>query len=452
MARPALIFALVLLGCPGTPVPTPDGGSDAGIPPVTVIELCDRLAQAQCDLLVRCYTAFARNDLAQCLPLEQARCLAEYETLRPSFEQKVVEVDGAKLTACETRMKTSSCPPTFPPNYPAIAARPFSNCGLQTGLLTGKILSGQICERGIDCEPGSVCFKPGGVCKGTCSKWPQEGEACGFGCDPSLVCDDQGTPMDTADDRCIQPRLLNAPCASSSECSAELICLGACRPRAKSSEACAFDSNRLSTCDPGLACDVTPFVMGAVGSCVTPKASGESCQFHWTCAPGLVCADLDLTDFPGKSPPPGSCRKPGEPNTNCPATQYQLYTGDQCGPGTVCDFDMRKCLPAPKQSEPCTPSSQACQGVNVYCKPTGTGDVGTCTGPASIGERCAFEIDATRRVTVPCSSGFCETVSTLSCQPASKSLGSLCNEDGECMSGRCAVQQDRTLRCAMACN
>jgi hypothetical protein len=258
--------------------------------------------------------------------------------------------------------------------------------------------------------------------------------------------------MDPSDDRCIQPRSLNAPCLSSSECSAELICVGTCRARAKAGEACAFDSNRLSTCDPGLACDVTPFVMGAVGKCVAPKAAGESCQFHWTCAPGLVCADLVLTDFPGMSPPPGSCRKPGEANTNCPASPYQLYTGDQCGPGTVCDSDMRKCLPQPKQSEPCTPSSQACLGVNVYCKPTGTGDVGTCTGPASIGERCAFEIDATRRVTVPCSSGFCDTVSTLSCQPASKANGVLCNEDGECTTGRCAVQQDRTLRCAMACN
>ena len=349
-------------------------------------------------------------------------------------------------------MRSSSCPPTFPPSYPAIAAHPFSDCGLQTGLVKGKVASGKTCERAVDCAPGSVCIKPGGVCRGTCSSWPQEGEACGFGCDPSLVCDDNGTPTDSNDDRCIQPRALNGPCKSSLECSAELICIGgSCRPRAKAGENCSFDATRLSTCDPGLACDVTPFVQRAVGKCITPRTVG-ACQFHWSCAPGLVCADLDLSNFPTSSPDPGSCRKPGEASTNCPANAYQLYTGDQCVAGTVCDLGARKCLAAPKQGDPCTPSSQACQGVNVYCKPGGSGDVGTCTGPAGVGERCAFEIDATRKVTVPCSSGYCDTASTLSCQPASKAIGAICGENGECQSGRCAVQQDRTLRCAMACN
>ena len=258
--------------------------------------------------------------------------------------------------------------------------------------------------------------------------------------------------MDPNDDRCIEPRALNEPCLKSLECAADLVCSGTCRARSKAGEACAFDANRLSTCDPGLACDVTPFVMGAVGKCVTPQPSGSRCQFHWTCMPGLVCADLDFTGFPSSSPAPGFCRKASEPNTNCPATQYQLYVGDQCGQGTICNRDMKKCLPPPKQGDDCTPSSQSCVGVGIYCKPNGAGDVGRCTGPASTGERCAFEIDPTHKVTVPCSSGYCDTVTTLSCQPASKTLGALCAEDGECMTNRCAVQQDRTLRCAQACN
>ena len=149
---------------------------------------------------------------------------------------------------------------------------------------------------------------------------------------------------------------------------------------------------------------------------------------------------------------PGFCRPPSDPNTNCPPTQYQLYVGDQCGQGTVCNADMRKCLAAPKQSEDCTPSSQSCLGVGIYCKPSGSGDVGRCTGPASTGERCAFEIDPTHKVTVPCSTGYCDTVTTLSCQPATKVIGALCEQGGECTSGRCAVQQDRTRRCAQACN
>jgi hypothetical protein len=451
MARPALFLCLALLSSCSAVSSNPDSGTDAGPPGVTPIELCDRLAAARCGLLERCYTAFAREDRASCVPLETARCLSEYETLRLSFEQKVVFVDGAKLSACETRMGTNSCPPTFPPEYPVAVARPFSDCGLTSGLITGKVLSGKTCERAVDCEPGTVCIKPGGVCKGTCSKWSQENEPCGFGCNPGLICDDKGT-SDDADDRCGPPRTLNATCASSADCAAELVCSGTCRPRAKAGEACTFDSNRLSTCDSGLACDVTPYVMGAVGKCVAPQTEGGACLFHWSCAPGLVCADLDLSNFPAKAPMPGNCRKPAQPATNCPATAYAVYVGDQCGPGTVCSLDTRKCQAAPKQGEACTPSSQACVGIGIYCKPTGSGDVGTCTGPASTGERCAFEIDATRKVTVPCSSGYCETVNTLSCQPPSKTLNAECSEDGECVSGRCAVQQDRTLRCAAACN
>jgi hypothetical protein len=86
----------------------------------------------------------------------------------------------------------------------------------------------------------------------------------------------------------------------------------------------------------------------------------------------------------------------------------------------------------------------------VYCKPTGSGDVGTCTGPAGLGDRCAFAIDAQRTVRIPCSTGYCDKTTQL-CRPASKPVNALCEEDGECLTNRCAVQQDRTLRCAQAC-
>lgn len=450
MRRSALLL-LVLAGCPNPVMPGIDAGVDAGPTEVTPVELCERIAAARCGLVIRCFTAFAQEDLAACLLLEQQRCNAEAETLRSAFDDQAVSVSAAKLAGCEARMQSSSCPPTFPPGYPAIAAHPFSDCGLQTGLVEGKVKSGQTCASAVECAPGTTCIKPGGVCKGVCSSWPQVGENCGFGCSPGLVCDDQGT-MDPVDDRCIAPHGLGEACRSSLDCAPDLVCGGTCHARAKAGEKCTFDKDRLSTCDPGLACDVTPFVMGAVGTCVVPQDMNARCQFHWSCKPGLVCADLDFTPFPGGSPTPGFCRKPSEPNTNCPATQYQLYVGDQCGQGTICQRDTKKCAPKPKQGDECTPSTQSCVGVGIYCKPNGSGDLGRCTGPASTGERCAFDLDATRKVTIPCSSGYCESVNTLSCQPASKPMGALCSEDGECMSNRCAVQQDRTQKCAQACN
>ncbi len=437
-----LFSSAVLLACPA-PAPTPDGGEDAGVT-VSPVELCERLAAARCELKNRCYAAFARLSGDACVSFEQSGCLAEYETLKGSFDAEHVTIDPARLAACEVRMKTSACPPSFPPDYPLAVARPFADCGLQTGLLTGNVPSGQICERAVDCAAGTVCVKPNGVCRGTCSTSPGLGEGCAFGCAAGLIC---GT-----DGGCQPPRPQDDACDTSAECAADLICLsGTCRPRRKLGEVCAWDLDRLSVCEPGLACDVMPWVQGATGTCVRPRASGETCRYHWSCAPGLVCADINWAGFPRTLPPEGFCRVPDGLDFNCPRTQYARFVGDQCEPGLACRQDTGKCRPMPVQSDPCTPSVQNCNGYGIYCKPTGSGDTGTCTGPAAVGERCAFVVDAQTTVTIPCSAGACDRVSTQTCRPPSKPVGALCAEGGECLSGRCAVQQDRSLRCAEAC-
>jgi hypothetical protein len=210
-----------------------------------------------------------------------------------------------------------------------------------------------------------------------------------------------------------------------------------------------FDNYRLSTCDPGLACDVTPFVPGMVGVCVVPQPANASCHFHWSCEPGLVCADINWNGFPSVPPAAGSCRAPGDQDTNCSATIYSLYVGDPCVAGTSCSSTTHKCAPIPKMGDACDPAAQVCAGVGVYCKPSGT-NTGQCTGPAGIGDHCAFTIDANTTVTIPCSSGFCDVTQT--CRAAFRPDKDECKQDGECVSGRCAVQQDRTMRCAPACN
>jgi hypothetical protein len=426
-----------------------DAGVDAG-PMFTVVETCDLLAAARCDLYVRCYAAFNRDAPDDCRSAQQSRCLAEYDALKASLENDKVSIDSQRVLDCEARMKGSSCPPSFPPDYPAIAAHPFSDCGWETGLLIGKVKSGQLCDRGVECEPGVVCVKPGGVCAGTCSSYSADGEPCAFGCASGLRCDDQGD-MDPNNDVCRPVKQVNEPCTASAECAPELQCNVTCRPRGKENEACRFDAERLSTCDPGLACDVVPYVDGLVGTCVRPKDAFEACRFHWTCRSGLVCADIDWTGFPMISPGMGSCRPPGAEGSNCLPSAYSVFVGDPCQSGTRCNATTKKCTAIPKLGDPCDPTSQTCAGVNVFCKPSG-GDMGNCTGPASQGDRCAFSIDAAHSVTIPCSTGFCDIESTLSCRAPFRALNELCNEDGECMSGRCAVQQDRSMRCAIACN
>jgi hypothetical protein len=454
-ARGLWTFALLASACvpsgPGTDGGDPDGGIDAG-EVISPVDLCGRLAAARCTLNARCFPAFATTEGPECALDVQTRCLAQYELLKPSFEAGKLAVDAAQLARCEQRMQTSSCPPTFPLDYPAISARAFSDCSLTTGLLVGSVPAGDTCSVPVECKPGTVCVKPGGVCLGTCSSWPVDGELCAFGCAPGLYCDDQGTPTNGNDDRCATPKPLDATCTDSNECEPELVCVGTCRPRAALNEPCRFDFSRLSTCEPGLACDITPYVSGEVGTCIVPRGEGGRCKFHWSCSPGLVCADLLWTGFPASAPvDQGFCRAPSEQDVNCPYTRYALYLGDQCKAGTGCESSSSKCKVAPKLGEPCAPSQQRCQGLNVFCKPSGSGDLGTCAGPAGIGDRCAFSVDANRTVTIPCRTGFCDATGTQACRAPSKQIGTLCASDGECISGRCAVQEDRTMKCANAC-
>ncbi len=416
---------------------SPDAGQQT-----SQAELCDRLAGATCELLARCYPAFVGQTPAGCLATERARCEADVQTLAPSFEARRVTIDEAQLARCEQRLRGSACPPTFPPNGPGPAAQPFNDCGLQTGLLVGSEATGQTCTASVECVPGTHCVQESGACRGVCAAASVAGEHCGLGCASGLRC---------AGDVCVATGQLGEPCASSAECDDALICLGTCRPRRQLHESCAFDQHRPSQCAPGLACDVTPLVAGASGTCVLPRAAGEPCAFHWSCAEGLICADLDWSGFPSSAPPPGTCRQPDGAGFNCPATVYERFVGTQCAAGLRCDPDTRTCAPRPQLGQPCAPSRADCDGVGVSCQPTGGTDRGLCTGPADQGARCAFVIDRSRTVTIPCNGGFCDAESTLRCQPPTRPLGALCDEPGQCASGRCAVQQDATRRCAQGC-
>ncbi|MBL9037544.1 MAG: hypothetical protein JNG84_03410 [Archangium sp.] len=431
-----------LVAC-STPPVIVDAGVDAGHA-LTPVDVCERLAAARCALKNRCSAAFARASVETCPSVEQSRCLAEYETLRSSFDDGLVRIDNARVESCETRMESSACPPSFPLDSTLAVARPFADCGWTTGLVIGAVPALETCINAIECAPGTVCVKPGGVCRGTCSTSPVAGEPCAFGCAPGLICSSTNT--------CVAPRPLDAPCASSAQCESDLICLsGACRPRRKVNERCVFDPERLSPCEPGLACDVAPFVDGASGTCIVPRSLGGTCRFHWSCQPGLLCADIGWGGFPASEPTPGNCRPPDGVSFNCAFTPYAQLVGDQCGPGLSCRQSTQVCTRNPTTGEACTPSTQNCTGLDVHCKPNGSGDVGICTGPAAVGERCAFQLDANRTVTIPCAAGACDQTTTFTCRPPSKTMGALCEENGECLSGRCAVQQDRSRRCSPAC-
>ena len=434
--------AALALGCPAPPKPVIDAGVvDAGVQ-VSAVEVCSRIAIASCDLKLRCYPAFSRLGRTECVSQAQASCLAQYEVLAPAFDAKRASFSIEQLNSCERRLTSSGCPPSFPPDFPLDVVQPFSDCSLRTGLITGAASVGETCDQPVECVSGTFCVKPNGVCRGTCVTYSALNEPCGIGCVAGLRCDGA---------KCTYLKTLDEMCDSSVECEPELICLGSCRPRRKLGESCKVDYDRLSPCEPGLACDVMPFVNGAEGKCVVPGADGASCRFHWSCKAGLVCADVNWSTFPGTAPPPGVCRIPDGDQFNCPQTVYARYVGDQCAPGLSCKDTTHQCTSLPERGQSCRPSKQDCSGFQVYCKPSGAGDVGVCTGPAAEGELCAYKVDASRTVSIPCASGFCEKEVTLQCRPPERTSGSLCKEDGECISGRCVPQPDTKLRCAPPC-
>jgi hypothetical protein len=160
---------------------------------------------------------------------------------------------------------------------------------------------------------------------------------------------------------------------------------------------------------------------------------------------------VDWSNFPNQAPSEGSCREPDGADFNCGRSKYLRFVGDQCAPGLSCRQELGKCAALPTLGQPCTPSLQDCGGVGVSCKPSGSGDVGTCTGPAGLNDACAFRVDAARTVNIPCSAGSCDTETTLTCRAASRVEGQECTEDGQCLSNRCVPQPDMTRRCAQAC-
>lgn len=444
------LTSAAVAGCSSSSGDGADAGEvDAGVT-VSPVELCTRVAAAHCELLDRCYPAFRRDIPSNCRALEQNRCLQTYTALKPSFEARKVEIDVQQVEACEQRMRTSSCTPSFPPGYPDVATSPFEDCQLGTGLLRGKVPSGETCVNAVECASGSICIKPGGVCTGTCSSLPREGEPCAFGCGPGLYCDSRQTP-ESFDDRCAPLKGANETCKTSRECHDDLWCDQVCKQRGSVGDACAFDAHRLSTCAPGLACDVPPF-LNQPGVCVAPLPQGAPCRYHWSCGPGLLCWDLDFSDFPNAPPPQaGTCAPPAPAGLGCAFSPYAVFLGDPCEAGTACQQN-NLCGTRPVLGELCHPLAQTCAGQEVYCKPSETTeDQGTCTGPAPLNQRCASRLDGDRTIQIPCETGWCDTETTLKCLPPDKAVGQDCASNGECLSGRCAVQEDRTLRCAAAC-
>lgn len=459
-ARAGVLAALLALstagfgaaGCsddPGPPDQTADAGlePDAGTPIFTSDELCGRYATAQCDLLARCFTPFNRLEKEDCVRQQVNRCLAQTRAVAVSVSDGRARLDVELADSCIERMTDSSCQAALAPTAVASggAVRAFDECSLDR-LFVGNVERGQICQSRNECQTGNDCIIFAGTCGGVCTPFYGIGEVCnGGGCDPAV------SFCDTQTSTCTPLRPEGGGCDSAAECAADLDCRGGqCLPAPPVFAPCVFSAARLPYCAAGLACDVAPYVETS-GECVTRKAEGEGCAFHWSCKAGLVCSGMDWAPFPDAPPGRGVCRKPRKEGESCSFTQFAIYVGEECAPGLTCDATTETCVPRPHEGERCSLQAQNCIGEGIFCKPEETGG-GICGLAPGIGEGCNIDLgEGQFPLVLPCRDGYCDPDSDV-CTPANASEGEPCTADTQCLTGRCVVQQDKSLKCGKRCD
>ena len=448
----ALLMALALaaapLACGDKPAVTPPG-LDAGEPDAgdqfTTETLCGNLAKGHCALLGRCFTAFNRLEKDDCIAVETGKCTQVTDAVARSVREGRARYDEAAMKACLSRMESASCPAALPPTAPAIAVRAFEDCTAEK-FFVGNVEDGSECRTAQECKGGSRCLIFGGACGGACTPYSKIGEPCSGVCNPaSSFCD-----TSTAGNQfCVALKEEGGSCKDTSQCVASTDCRGSqCLSPPPLLAPCGYSAGRLPYCAAGLACDVVPYVAMNPGTCSNRKSEGEACLYHWSCKAGLVCAGMDWQPFPDKPAGAGKCAKPGAEGAKCSFTPYTIYVGDECAAGLSCDEKTGKCLKRPRNGEACTLAVQNCLGDYVYCKPDETGG-GKCGGAPGIGEACSIDL-GTFPVQLPCRDGYCDK-DTKRCTAANAKEGATCYVDAQCLTARCIVQDDKTLKCGKRC-
>jgi hypothetical protein len=175
-------------------------------------------------------------------------------------------------------------------------------------------------------------------------------------------------------------------------------------------EQCPIGGGGYDACAVGAYCD------SASSICTAVKPLGSRCQGTAECGDGLQCdvfATMTCVDAPHLGQPCTSSGRCGDEGLYCGNDQichYVALAGEACGAGqqcssyyTSCDTTINACVAYPSAGGDCS-LTQRCNDVGSYC------DGSICQAPKPNGQPCNASID--------CVSGYCETVTTLTCMPA----------------------------------
>jgi|GEM_PF-3036159 len=296
-----------------------------------------------------------------------------------------------------------------------------------------KVGFGESCEADASCLGDGFCASSGAPMVCGWRTQSEAGEPCGndadcvgqISCNTGLtqpVCQAAGS-LDAG-----------ALCSADIQCPLDFECLEAqpgqrrCMGRFVQSlgEACHDDTS----CTPPLQC--------ARGACVTPRASGASCDDTEECGLELVCG------------PQGTC-------IAAPGSGERCGAADHCDVGLACRYgwcvpsfvdDDDRCVPASyagenTQGNPCPPRSECTYDDGQYfCRPHGaTANEPCVAGTCSAGLRCTDsgctavrDVDGLCNTTSQCRTG---TLCAGRCHiEGGVADGDYCQEDAECRSGR----------------
>jgi hypothetical protein len=290
--------------------------------PATLDDACREMAEASCDLYLRCAPHFARTSLGdrdRCLATTTAECRAR--TSAPGSLTK-----PAALERCTADLTKASCDVPFSAGH-----------GEGCNAMPGALVDGDPCTYGTQCASGFCAHDKAALC-GTCAPRPREGDPCP--CSSEHFCH-EGRCRDVAPlgGACAADGVAGAPsCRDLGRCYE-----GKCVRGAKEGEACGRIGERGPPCDdlaglrcnvrsvcektsvvgagercgllplnlspdapPGLAdCDVESFCDLDTELCVAKRKIGEACTASFFCASDRCAGGVCVDPLAASCPPSG---------------------------------------------------------------------------------------------------------------------------------------------------
>ena len=363
-----VVFALLFVASFGCGSSTEDAMPVADPIPteVSLSELCDVLAKAECERLDRCGKLYAPWSMATCQVWQkESKCSALAGQYAKVEGLGHIQYEPTQAAMCRDAIAVGDCSLGF--------ERELWSESACTAVVTGLGQEGSECTLSQACQEGLVCDASARVCPGICRLFKENNESCGGNdqCSEGLFCSvtarvcrvsvSLGSPCELSSqgnscvdgtfcdasvltgNTCVLSRGRNTGCSSPYECASGLSCIRNLCSGGKVGDTCFSDTN----CDLGLSCNST-------GQCAVPVDAGASCSDAVPCLAGLSCFAEDMENRCIPRPVLGESCAGNQPcligncaNETCVDAVVDggaCMNSDECLPGRICNDGL--CAPS----------------------------------------------------------------------------------------------------------